>query len=532
MNEKVWIVIFAYVIDIKCVNAKSVSYNQAYHSERQTWKSASDECGSNGLEFDEKVLTNIEVLNDKVFWIGMAIYHVTTPWIEILGCFAVPDGQEVKKSPSIVLCQKQCEPYQFFGYSESTEICSCLHVKGCMYSIRNCIEQNNSTYFFVYKVYSGNVSDNDNGKCTTLYCLGGNNGLTTASCNDTNSGTASACNNGSVVGWGKPYSTSKQMCLDNYQLLLAPETYCRLKGHENEGHLSWTNVYRAETEAKLTQAEAGTKEPLYCLAGSFTENNAKKEFNITRRFCNDQLDYFVCRTGTASSTTSKQRVNAVKITEKFSSTKRASGVQNCEASTTTSQTIIATKKMKKDSNDSFDIGPAIGGITAAVILIAVFLVMFFCKIRSCGFFKTTNIDKQGVPFSTAVYEHSPNPEGGISLTPTSNESYGFALVNSVHTYAVVNKSRKKDSNLQNSDKTYTETSHGEYDRFNGVSKRQTDSKENLYDSHAGIRNESDPTYDSSNHGGRKIQFDNDVYDHTDTLSTDGRDYGYSSNDVY
>ncbi|CAC5422690.1 unnamed protein product [Mytilus coruscus] len=68
---------------------------------------------------------------------------------------------------------------------------------------------------------------------------------------------------------------------------------------------------------------------------------------------------------------------------------------------------------------------------------------------------------------------------------------------------------------------------GEYDRLNGVSKRRTDSKTNLYDSHAGICNESDPTYDSSNHGRRKLQFDNDVYDHTDTLSTDGSDYRYS-----
>ncbi|CAC5421197.1 unnamed protein product [Mytilus coruscus] len=275
------------------------------------------------------------------------------------------------------------------------------------------------------------------------------------------------------------------MCLGSYQLLLPPETYCRLQGHENEGRSSWTNVFRAETEAKLTEAEAGAKEPLYCLTGSFSENDEKIEFNITRRFCNDQLDYFVCTTGEASATT-------------------------------TSQITIAKKTMKKDSSASFNIGHA-------------------------GFFKTTNIDKQEVPLSTAVYEHSQNSEVRTSVTPTSNESYGLASINSVHTYAVVNKIRKIYSKLQKSDETFTDTSYGEYDRLNGVSTRRTHSKTNVYDSHAGIRNESDPTYDSSNHGGRKLKLDNDVYDHTDTLSTDGCDYGYSStpksntrneNDVY
>lgn len=113
-----------------------------------------------------------------------------------------------------------------------------------------------------------------------------------------------------------------------------------------------------------------------------------------------------------------------------------------------------------------------------------------------------------------------------SVTPTSNESYGITSINSFHTYAVVNKIQKEG--LQITEDNSTETSFGEYDRLDSVSKRQTDSNTNVYDSHAGIRNESDPTYDSSNHGGRKLRLDNDVYDHTDTLSTDGSDYGYSS----
>lgn len=58
---------------------------------------------------------------------------------------------------------------------------------------------------------------------------------------------------GYKVGWGKPYLTSKQLCLERSQLLLPPESYCQRNKHQTEGILSWTNVYRAETEAKLTK---------------------------------------------------------------------------------------------------------------------------------------------------------------------------------------------------------------------------------------------------------------------------------------
>lgn len=60
-------------------------YDQVYRPEQKTWKAASGECGRNGLEYDEMVLKDIDELLDKEFWIGLAIYVITTPWIEILG---------------------------------------------------------------------------------------------------------------------------------------------------------------------------------------------------------------------------------------------------------------------------------------------------------------------------------------------------------------------------------------------------------------------------------------------------------------
>lgn len=65
--------------------AKRFLYDQAYRAEPKTWPAASDRCGSNGLEFDGNILKIIDLVSKKEFWIGMAIFRVTTPWIEIVG---------------------------------------------------------------------------------------------------------------------------------------------------------------------------------------------------------------------------------------------------------------------------------------------------------------------------------------------------------------------------------------------------------------------------------------------------------------
>lgn len=58
----------------------------------------------------------------------------------------------------------------------------------------------------------------------------------------------------SEVGWNLSYSASKRRCLGRNQLLPQPDTYC--EGHEDESTITWTNVYRAEFEAKLTKGKA------------------------------------------------------------------------------------------------------------------------------------------------------------------------------------------------------------------------------------------------------------------------------------
>jgi hypothetical protein len=50
-----------------------------------SWEYAAKECGQYGLENDQHIIRNIPELEGKIFWIGEKVYHLTLPWIEILG---------------------------------------------------------------------------------------------------------------------------------------------------------------------------------------------------------------------------------------------------------------------------------------------------------------------------------------------------------------------------------------------------------------------------------------------------------------
>jgi hypothetical protein len=53
--------------------------------------SAAMECGQYGLENDQHILRNIPQLEGKTFWIREKVYHITLPWIEILGRYLDAD---------------------------------------------------------------------------------------------------------------------------------------------------------------------------------------------------------------------------------------------------------------------------------------------------------------------------------------------------------------------------------------------------------------------------------------------------------
>ena len=62
-----------------------------FNSNGVSWESAATECGQYGLENDQHILRNAPALEGKTFWIGETIYHVTLPWIEILGIYLDTD---------------------------------------------------------------------------------------------------------------------------------------------------------------------------------------------------------------------------------------------------------------------------------------------------------------------------------------------------------------------------------------------------------------------------------------------------------
>jgi hypothetical protein len=50
-----------------------------------SWDSAATECGQQRLENDQHILLIISELEGKISWIAEKVYHLTLPWIEILG---------------------------------------------------------------------------------------------------------------------------------------------------------------------------------------------------------------------------------------------------------------------------------------------------------------------------------------------------------------------------------------------------------------------------------------------------------------
>jgi len=70
-----------------------------FNSSGVSWESAANECGQHGLENDQHILRNIPELEGKTFWIGKKVYHVTLPWMEILGRYLDKDLTTFKLIP-------------------------------------------------------------------------------------------------------------------------------------------------------------------------------------------------------------------------------------------------------------------------------------------------------------------------------------------------------------------------------------------------------------------------------------------------
>lgn len=54
-----------------------------------TWINATSKCGTNRLEYDTTILSELSVLRHKQFWIGIGIYQKITPWMDVLGMYVL-----------------------------------------------------------------------------------------------------------------------------------------------------------------------------------------------------------------------------------------------------------------------------------------------------------------------------------------------------------------------------------------------------------------------------------------------------------
>lgn len=51
--------------------------------------SANSKCGKDGLEHNATLLSQLPSLRNHQFWIGLGIYKILSPWMEVLGMYAV-----------------------------------------------------------------------------------------------------------------------------------------------------------------------------------------------------------------------------------------------------------------------------------------------------------------------------------------------------------------------------------------------------------------------------------------------------------
>ncbi|CAG2195935.1 unnamed protein product [Mytilus edulis] len=396
-------------------------------------------------------------------------------------------------------------------------------------------------------VYKGKVISRSKGHCTTLFCRAGNNNLNAQNCSHGfNDSFAGICGNDGTnqdTLWGKTYDISLLNCMSKNQLLLSPNNYCT-NGREYRGIISWTNVFREVYNCHLTKAEAGNRTPLQCLSGHLVKHDGQWKLNKTERECNDQLEWFMCRSFEPPSTITSSSVNVqTKTTKTFerssvapSSPGRTSYAMNSTESSGGNKNIGQRNHHVENSEEgssSKPIGAVIGGLLGACSVITLLAVLIACKFSNLGYMsigvfkESSTIDKQEpsqMEFSKATYQDSNVTTDNRSTKPTSNETYGL-VENSTAVYAVVYKTKT----TQNINETYTDAGYGEYDHLHGIQNRRIIQQENMYHSHRSTQNEEDQTYDSSNFSKGKCNDVNSLYDQSCSL-VEG-EYSYSTNRI-
>jgi hypothetical protein len=88
-----------------------------------SWDSAATECGQYGLENDQHILGNISDLVGKTFWIGEKVYHVTLPWMEILGRYLDTNLTMFRVVPMYLLYEGELSSRMYEGAVVVMNVC-------------------------------------------------------------------------------------------------------------------------------------------------------------------------------------------------------------------------------------------------------------------------------------------------------------------------------------------------------------------------------------------------------------------------
>ncbi|VDI61795.1 Hypothetical predicted protein, partial [Mytilus galloprovincialis] len=173
------------------------SVNVTHFNEPLNWLQASDRCVNGGLEFKESIFKEHLILRGKRFWIGKAIYSMTSDWLEIIGCYTVTNTTEMTEHPTVTSlgeCETKCKSYlpklpknvnKYFGYKEKTQMCICAYARNIPVvktDILKCMNKTSTSVYFFYQVYQSKVSARQGEDCTTIKCIDGHTNLKAINC--------------------------------------------------------------------------------------------------------------------------------------------------------------------------------------------------------------------------------------------------------------------------------------------------------------------------------------------------------------
>ncbi|CAC5422649.1 unnamed protein product [Mytilus coruscus] len=428
------------------------------------------------------LLKECNVLTNRTFWLGKAIYSKTSAWMEILG---------------------NDDPNQITSWSQNHDISLnlCMNKNQLLlaplhYCTNRLRDQSTQSWTNVFReVYEYELTKAEGGNKTPLQCLSGH-----------------------------------LVQHDGQWKLMKMKRDCNK-------HLAWFMCRNFDTKSTISSSAGNgpTKSEEILQKSSVTTSFPEIAFTtrtkVTKRktssFSITQITVTDLNTlPSLSLRTEKYMVRSTqtngRIAYTINSTKSAGVVYNGEEN-------IPQKDHSKEGNNSRTIGAVIGGLLGACSVITLLGVLIVCKLRSIGIFKESSKhhkqETSQIQFSKTTYQDSNNTTDKRSTTTTSNETYGLAE-NSTAVYAVVNKIKKPE----NRNETYTDAGNGEYDHLHDIQNRKICSQENLYHSHGAPRNKDDQTYDNSDFGKRKCNHGNSLYDQS--FSVVEEEYSYSTNKIH